>query len=200
MIKRITLLRDEADGIGALADGSGRTQPFRLALCRVRNPGEIVAVELSWYADLADVHEARGASETIIVEERVARGEDWLAGRWAERRAEQCPLLIGLIRRAPHLSREEFGQYWWNRHRLLADSLVPRELNPVAYVHNYAQAGQHSAWDGIGELYEASLRIARSRGEWFESEAAAALLADEERFMDRGSRQVLVTDQEILLA
>jgi EthD domain len=200
VIKCITLLRDEADSILALADRTGRTQPLRLALCRVRNPGEIVAVELSWYADLANVHEARGASETIIVEERVARGEDWLKARWGARRAEHCPLLIGLIRRAAHLSREAFGQYWWHQHRPLADGLVPPELNPVAYVHNYARADQHSAWDGIGELYEASLRVARSRGEWFESEAAAPLLADEERFMDRASRQVLVTDQEILLA
>jgi hypothetical protein len=200
VIKCITLWRDEADSIGALVDRTGRAPPLRLALCRVRNPGEVVAVELSWYADLANVHEARGASETIIVEERVARGADWLAGRWSARRSEQCPLLIGLIGRAAHLSREEFGQYWWNRHRPLADSLVPLELNPVAYVHNYVRTDQHSAWDGIGELYEASLRVARSRGEWFESEAAAALLADEERFMDRGSRQVLVTDQEILLA
>jgi hypothetical protein len=200
VIKCITLLRDEADSIGAHADRSGRTQPLRLALCRVRTPGEIVAVELSWYADLANVHKERGASETIVVEERVARGADWLADRWGARRAEQYPLLIGLIRRAAHLSREEFGQYWWNQHRPLADSLVPLELNPVAYVHNYARAGQHTAWDGIGELYEASLRVARSRGEWFETEAAAALLVDEERFMDRASRQVLVTDQEIVLA
>jgi hypothetical protein len=198
VIKCIALLRDEADGIGALADRSGHPRPLRAALCRVRNPGDIVAVELSWYADLADMREERGAGETIIVEERVARGADWLADRWGVRRAEQCPLLVGLIRRGAHLSREAFGQYWWNRHRPLADSLVPLELNPVAYVHNYVRADQHSAWDGIGELYEASLRVARNRGEWFESEAAAALLADEERFMDRASRQVLVTDQQIL--
>ena len=200
MIKCITLLRDEAESIGALVDRTGREPPLRLALCRVRNPGEIVAVELSWYADLANLYDERRGGETIIVEERVARGADWLAGRWSARRGQQCPLLIGLIRRAAHLSREEFGQYWWNRHRPLADSLVPLELNPVAYVHNYVRTDQHSVWDGIGELYEASISVARSRGEWFESEASAALVADEERFMDGGSRQVLVTDQEILLA
>jgi len=200
VIKCITLLRDEADSIGALVDRTGREPPLRLALCRVRNPGEIVAVEMSWYADLANLYDERRAGETIIVEERVARGADWLAGRWNARRGEQRPLLIGLIRRAAHLSREEFGQYWWNRHRPLADSLVPLELNPVAYVHNYVRTDQHSVWDGIGELYEASFSVARNRGEWFESEAAAALLADEERFMDPVSREVLVTDQEILLA
>ena len=80
VIKCITLLRDEADSIGALADRSVRTQPLRLALCRVRNPGEIVAVELSWYADLANLHEER-RRERDDHRRRTGRPRRRLAGR-----------------------------------------------------------------------------------------------------------------------
>ena len=83
MIKCITLLRDEADGIGALVDRTGREPPLRLALCRVRNPARSLRSSCRgmpiWQT--CTTHVAQG--ETIIVEERVARGADWLAGRWS---------------------------------------------------------------------------------------------------------------------
>ena len=133
------------------------------------------------------------------MEARSAIGDDWLVHRWVTAADEPTLLLIGLIQRAPHLSRDSFASYWWSSHRPLANRLVPAELNPHAYVHNYVLADQPSPWDGIGELYEQSLHVASQRGEWFESEAAAPLTQDEERFMISSTRQVLVTDHRILI-
>jgi hypothetical protein len=187
MIKSITLLRDDVDDVAALFPDSG--QPARLAVCRVRKPTEITAVVLSWHTDESTVPEALGGFPTAITEERTVNGEDWLDECWDGRRSRWSPVLIGLIRRAPHLSRPEFADYWWSEHR---------DFEPVAYVHNYVRADQASEWDGIGELYEGSIDNARSRGRWFASEAGVPMLEDEDRFMVRAARQVVVTDLEVL--
>ena len=75
---------------------------------------------------------------------------------------------------------------------------MPAPLEPIAYVHDYVLPGEPGRWAGIGEMYERSLDVARERGAWFASEAALPLLADEERFLVRGTRHVLITDHEII--
>ena len=97
------------------------------------------------------------------------------------------------------MSREEFRDYWWTRHRPLANQLVPPALQPAAYVHDYLLPGEPTGWAGIGEMYEASLDVARQRGAWFESSAASALLADEDRFLVRSTRQLVVTEQHLII-
>ncbi|HUG00019.1 MAG TPA: EthD domain-containing protein [Ilumatobacter sp.] len=143
------------------------------------------------------------SAPSVLVSERVVAGDDDVIARWCRppgSHDQLRPVLIGLIERAPHLSRSEFADYWWSQHRPLASALVPAALGPGAYVHNYVLEGQPGQWDGIGELYEDSLDIARLRGEWFDSPAANELIADEERFLVRSTRQVLVCDQEFVSA
>ena len=53
--------------------------------------------------------------------------------------------------------------------------------------------------EGIGELYEQSLQVARQRGEWFLSDAATPLVEDEGWFINRATREVLVTDHEFMI-
>ena len=204
MVKCISLLRDEA-AVARLVAAETVPPPRRLAVCSVRRPRDIGAVALSWHDDRADAERFAGAlrdddrCESVLVEERSAIGDDWLVHRWWTAPDEPSLLLIGLIQRAPHLSRDSFASYWWSSHRPLANRLVPAELNPHAYVHNYVLADQSSRWDGIGELYEQSLHVASRRGEWFESDTATPLTQDEDRFMISSTRQVFVTDHRILI-
>jgi len=182
-------------------------RPRRLAHCAVREGRTPVAhhgVSIAWFADadaMADYERRVDDTSTtsIRVEERTVSGRDWLDEFWLKPEGTKTPLLIGFIERAPHLSRAEFRDYWWDEHRPLATALVPRELAPVAYVHNYVAPDEPCPWDGIGEMYEASLDLARRRGAWFDSPEAAPLTADEDRFLVRSTRQVLVTDAEMIV-
>jgi EthD domain len=193
-------------------------RPWRLAHCVVREgrrPAVHQAVTIEWYDDAAHVPDAAARSaaqngslalfdvaslHTVRVEERRVFGEEWLDVLVSEVDACRTPLLLGLIERAPHLSRPEFRDYWWDRHRPLANRLVPAELQPVSYVHNYVAPEDPSPWDGIGEMYDGSLDAARLRAAWFGSEQAAALLEDEQRFLVQSTREVLVTDLEMIIA
>jgi hypothetical protein len=134
----------------------------------------------------------------LLVEERTVSGESWLEARRADVNAGATLLLIGMIEPARGLSRRAFRDYWWDRHRPLANQMVPSHLEPVAYVHNYVLPGEPGQWAGIGELYERSLDTARRRGAWFESEEALPLVADEERFLVRDTRLLLATDQYLI--
>jgi hypothetical protein len=194
-------------------------RPRRLAHCAVREGRTPVAhhgVSIAWFVDGdAMAGYERRATETrtggrnsvvdgastvsIRVEERTVAGADWLDEFWHKPEGTTALLLVGFIERAPHLSRAEFGDYWWGEHRPLANALVPDELAPIAYVHNYVASRETCRWDGIGEMYEASLDLARRRGAWFDSPEAAPLTADEERFLVRGTRQLLVTDVEVIV-
>jgi hypothetical protein len=134
----------------------------------------------------------------VRVEERTVSGDGWIEAQWRHDRGRLRLFLIGFIEAAPPLTREQFRDYWWQQHRPLANRLVPAPLEPIAYLHDYVLAGEPGRWAGIGEMYERSLDVARERGAWFASEAALPLLADEERFLVRDTRQVLVTDHEII--
>lgn len=199
-------------------DAPPGARPRRLEHCVVREgraPAPWHGVALAWfddeaarrdYADSLRAGEMAGRSAevldaataaSVLVEERCVFGADWLAARRAAEAS--TPLLLGCIARAPRLDRTGFRDYWWDRHRVLANALVPPPLQPPAYVHDYVLPAEDCAWDGFGELYESDMDHARRRGQWFESAAAAPLLADEDRFMLRGTRQILVTLHEAVI-
>jgi hypothetical protein len=189
----------EARRIEALA-------PDRVALCTVRRPepGGVHGVAIEWFAAGAKPGTGsygpgvEAAAPSVRVEERCVQGAEWLATRGRGHRHAPALVLLGFIQAAPHLSRRDFAAYWWERHRPLADALVPAALQPVAYVHDYVIEGEASTWDGIGEMYEESLDVARRRGAWFASDDAAPLVADEQRFLVGATRQVLVADHEVI--
>jgi hypothetical protein len=190
-------------------------RPRRLAHCVVRHgrqASEYDGVAISWHAD----DEARAgherwltehapkptavvAASVVAVAERTVFGDTWLEEHWRRHAGTPQLVLIGLIEAIDGMTRAAFRDYWWTHHRPLANQLVPSALQPVAYVHNYLLSGEPTRWAGIGEMYEASLDVARQRGAWFASPAAAALLADEDRFLVRTTRQLLVTEQHLII-
>ena len=195
-------------------------RPRRLEHCVVRDGpygGPWRGIALAWFDDETGAASYRkaltaqlgsagmGSAEEaqrvtmVSVEERCAFGCDWLEARRLVRDGPPALLLIGFVARARGLSRMQFRDYWWENHRPLANSLVPGELQPVAYVHDYVLCDDEFGWDGIGEMYETSMENAKARAAWFESEAANPLERDEERFLVRETRKVIVTDHEILV-
>jgi hypothetical protein len=191
--------------------------PARLASCVVRPARHRSAydgVAIAWFEEEADAghYDAwlakhldgapslldQTVTSRVLVDERTVSGEAWLDKRWSDPEPAPALLLIGCIEAAEGLSRQSFRDYWWDRHRPLAHRLVPEHLEPVAYVHDYVRRGEPTRWSGVGEMYEQSLEVARQRGAWFESEGALPLVADEQRFLIRATRQLLVTDQHVI--
>lgn len=103
--------------------------------------------------------------------------------------------LVFVIRRLPELSREEFQEYWYEKHGPLV-----REHAPALGIKRYVQThtvetpldeglregrGGPEPFDGIAELWWESVEalgaaVATPEG----GRAAAALLEDERRFID----------------
>lgn len=193
------------------------SRPRRIDHCIVR-PGRgeswCDGVMLEWFGDVGSLRandvwrQGAGADAAapvagygrrqVVVEERCAFGADWLQANADSVGPMELPLLIGLIESAAHLEGTEFRDYWWDHHRPLANSLVPPDLQPLAYVHNYVLEPTSFRWDGIGQMFERSLDTARARSAWFASSDAAPLIADEERFLIRDTRRVLLTDHEVV--
>jgi uncharacterized protein (TIGR02118 family) len=97
--------------------------------------------------------------------------------------------------RLPHLSREQFQDYWFNTHGPLVAS-VAETLKIRRYVQLHTLTAEtHSAirasreapeeFDGVAELWFDSLESLLENGQRAEAQAAAALLLeDEKRFID----------------
>lgn len=103
--------------------------------------------------------------------------------------------LVFCIKRLSHLSREEFQQYWRERHAPLV-----REAAPALAIRRYVQthtaatslnerlrAGRHAPeeYDGVAELWFDSVDALIAAGATSEGRAAGKrLLEDERRFID----------------
>jgi hypothetical protein len=208
------------DALSQYASTPAALRPIRLAHCVTRlsrHPPLADGVAIAWFRDYdsmvaSDQHAAapchqcaapaidRSTVQSVVVEERCVFGAEKHRSLWRSPVGATALLLIGLLQRAPQLSRPEFRDYWWSQHRPLANRLFPPELQPPIYLHNYTLPHEASTWDGIGELYESSLDTARRRNNWMNSDAAAAIVADETQFMNRATRAILITDFEVLVS
>jgi hypothetical protein len=230
MIKRLTFVRrgdgvasddfaarwrDEA--LRCHESGPQRAREQRLVHCVVR-PGRAErpyhGVAIAWFDDEAalaarDQHGARTTGETLtdrsatvraLVEERTVFGQDLLHAWWRDQTAGPRLLLLAFIQRQPHLSRTQFRDYWWEHHRPLANEMLPPALQPPIYVHNYALPDEPCPWDGLGEFYDTSVDVARQRARSTEGLVAEAIVADEEKFLVRDTRSVLITDAEVVVS
>lgn len=103
--------------------------------------------------------------------------------------------LVFCLRRQPHLSRQEFQQYWRGTHAdLVAARADALGIRRYVQVHTVDEAGLHAAlqkrnggspepFDGVAELWFDSLEDFGGSSEAAMA-AAADLLADERNFID----------------
>jgi uncharacterized protein (TIGR02118 family) len=99
------------------------------------------------------------------------------------------------VRRAPHLTREEFQRYWRDSHGPLVRAAAPA-LRIKRYVQSHTlttpvdealrrSRGAPEPYDGVAELWWDSLEEFRAAGATPEGrEAGRRLLEDERRFID----------------
>jgi hypothetical protein len=147
------------------------------------------------WAEIVDT----GSTVELIVEERVVRGEEWIAERWSTRAEDTVFMLTAFIERRAATTRDAFRDYWWLDHRPLANRLIPPDAQGSAYLQNVVIGDVPSQWDGVGELYLDSLAQLPPRAAFFGGEASAELVADERRFMEHKSRVILVTDHRLIV-
>jgi uncharacterized protein (TIGR02118 family) len=103
--------------------------------------------------------------------------------------------LVFALRRLPHLSRDEFQRYWFEEHAPLVRSHAEAlGIRRYVQVHSLpvefqgalqASRGGPEAYDGVAELWYDSLEaIAAAVSTESGRAASAALLADEQRFIE----------------
>jgi hypothetical protein len=232
LIKRLSFVRrsngvdpgEFAERWRAVALAADRAAPAsarrsRLVHCVVRpgradRPYHGVAIE--WFADEAaliacDATEsaARDTIDPVVdpattlrvrVNSRTVLGDDDLVRWWSG--GETRFVILGIVQRAPQLTREQFAAYWWDEHRPLANRLLPPEVQPDVYVHDYVLTGENASFDGVGEFYDPSIDRTRERTQWAERPGATEteeIAADEERFLIRDTRWALLTDATLII-
>jgi hypothetical protein len=228
-IKRLTFVRRATGVEPAEFGGQWRAQDVqlhesategaraqRVVHCVLRStrsdrPHHGVAIE--WFADddaLAahDAHATASTGAALIdgasivrarVEARTVFGQEQLDAWWGDPHGAARLLVVGVIEKSPALDREAFRDYWWGQHRPLANRLLPPEVQPAIYVHDYALPGEPCPWDGVGEFYDESVDVARARTNWADADGAEEIIEDEEKFLVRDTRYGLVTDAEVII-
>lgn len=117
--------------------------------------------------------------------------------------------LIFLLRRQPHLSREEFQHYWREQHAPLVAARA-RALGVRRYVQRHtvdepanarmaAARGGVADFDGIAELWWDRSRTLDAAGKEAAIRAGKELLEDERNFIDLPASPVFfVDDYEVI--
>jgi len=109
---------------------------------------------------------------SVVVDEVVLRGQDWLDRRWRE--GAQKLKHMALAHRAAGLSPSEFSDAWKRRAGTLrgpgdaAPVRIPDDVRGLAYVQNHPhQAPVEPAYDAVNEVYFEDLDGLRRRVDWF---------------------------------
>ena len=112
---------------------------------------------------------------------------------------------VFLLKRQPHLSREEFLAYWRNNHAALAKQIsgtmrIRRyiQLHPLDHPLGEALAASRgstlSQWDGITECWWDSFEDIAALAETAE-DIAAKVLADEASFVDLSRSEMMFYEE-----
>jgi len=109
--------------------------------------------------------------------------------------------VVAALKRKPGLTLDEFSAYYFERHAPLFRRVLPPEVarGIVHYVQNHAVPLGHGEppYDCVGEMGFADLEAMQRWVDWYASPAGKVLRDDEEEFMDRSARVVVVTEERI---
>lgn len=107
--------------------------------------------------------------------------------------------LVFMLRRLPHLSREEFQHYWWNTHAPLvaarAEILGIRRYQQVHTVRA-AREGRLPEFDGIAEIWTDGPPPTGTKEQRLL--ANEELLADERNFIDLEQSPIWLADEHVM--
>jgi len=109
--------------------------------------------------------------------------------------------VVAAFRRNPERSMEEFSAYYFEHHPALFRSETPPEVMAGVshYVQNHARplgAGD-PPFDCVTEIGFTGMDALHAWNAWYFGEGGRALRDDEDHFMDKGSRVIVVTDERV---
>lgn len=111
--------------------------------------------------------------------------------------------VIATLKRKAGLTLEEFEAYYFERHARLAAKVIPAGVAAgiTHYVQNHAfQLGGGSSelpYDCVAEIGFRDLEAMERWNAWYRSPDGKVLRDDEDEFMDRAARVVVVTVERI---
>jgi len=107
--------------------------------------------------------------------------------------------IVFLLRRRPDLTRQQFQRIWWEEHAPLVAGYAAC-LGIVRYQQVHTTVDRRpdalEAFDGSAELWVDPRRAVGTTSE--RADASAALLADEQRFIDLGASPIWVADEVLV--
>jgi uncharacterized protein (TIGR02118 family) len=117
---------------------------------------------------------------------------------------------VFLLRRQPHLTREEFLAYWRTQHAALAKQIAgPMRMKRYIQLHPLehpmgkmladSRGSKVAEWDGITECWWDSFDDMSAVAGTSE-ELAAKVLADEQSFVDMSRSEMMFVEENIVIA
>lgn len=105
--------------------------------------------------------------------------------------------LIGMIKRKPGMTGEEFSKYWKEVHASVALENMP---GIVRYIQNHRVRlnDRDPAWDGVVELWFADMESFRRMSQWYVSDEGKKLRDDEDRFIDRSKTVNYICEESVM--
>ncbi|ADP83332.1 EthD domain-containing protein [Pseudofrankia inefficax] len=108
--------------------------------------------------------------------------------------------IVALIKRRPDLTREQFRDYYEHRHAPLFHRVIPDEVATaiVHYVQNHAvtlgRGSTDTLYDCVTEIGFVDRDQLAVWNRWYLGDDGKVLRDDEENFMDKDKRIVIVAD------
>ncbi|ROO86232.1 hypothetical protein EDD29_3795 [Actinocorallia herbida] len=173
--------------VAAAARAPAGVRPLRLAVNTVlpeaadpRHDG----VEIGWFTDRAHAARyaawqgpregdvTRSASPVFLARESVMRGDDWLAGRWADPSSRLKHL--ALATRAADLTPAGFSARWQAHAGHVRPQVpIPAEARGLAYVQSHPLEDAPRPYDALTEVYFTTPEALAARVAWFAAAPAA---------------------------
>lgn len=185
MIKRITFGATITNARGAGAPRG--VEPLRATVCTALPDGsdrepQHDTVGLEWFADsdhlerfetwLASTDARALDVPTVVADEVVLRGADWLEQRWRDRAPKLKHMALAL--RSSELTAAEFSERWKAHaggvtRRGGARTPIPDDARGLAYVQNHPRPREAGEWayDAVNEVYFDDRASLERRIQWF---------------------------------
>jgi hypothetical protein len=174
--------------------------PLRLAvataLAEIEADPRWQEIGTAWFAD--EDHVARFdlwagtlAAGSLLAEEVVVRGGDWLDRRWRE--GGPRVKHVAVAGRRAGLSPEEFSGRWRAHAGSVGATPIPESARGQAYVQRHV-LDEHGSWDAVTEVWFDDVDSLRSRVAWMREALASS--PPDDLF---GERHLLAVREELLL-
>ena len=106
--------------------------------------------------------------------------------------------VVGMLKKKNGMTTKEFADYWREKHAPLGFRILPEECRPVKYLQNYALdlgRGGEPPYDGVAESYFDDMASFNRWNEWFWGEGGKPLRDDEDNFIDKSKRFVVIVEE-----